>query len=319
MIVVIRFIVPLHITLPRTVYQYIPENILLDSLPLTVITPPPVYDAAQTGTHMDIAQALGVIWLAGFLLILLYVAVKAVRTNRLMAAGTEPVTRSDLCDLLTYHTKELGIRQGVGLFVNRCDAIPAPAVIGVLRPRIILPHGIVDTWPARDIEPLLLHELVHIRHRDLLVNWLHILVHAVFFFHPVVWLANSRIRRAREEICDDLSITCLPAERERYSLSMIRVGEEFLARRRFTFAEVGFSENGNSLVSRIQRIMHYNYTPNRRLTSGTISALCAIVIVGVALSCTRSTDTGTSDKTKKGPSAKTSQRIATPRCKNIFQ
>ncbi len=289
MLVIVRLVVPLHISITRTMYNPILDSIPVDTAPLTGTIPPAVdavtHTVTHSGPHMSIAVILGAVWLAGFVFILMYIAVKSIGTYRLLADGTEPVNRADLLDLMTRHAADLGIKRKVGLFACRGDAFSTPAVIGILRPRIILPRATADTWDAREIEPLIVHELVHIRRGDLFANWFQILVHAAFFFHPAVWLANSRIRAAREEICDDLSIARLSEEREWYSRSMIRVGEEFLAHRSFTFAGAGFSEGGNRLGERIGRIMHGNYTPHQRLTALSFVILGAVMTLGAALAC----------------------------------
>ncbi len=288
MLVIVRLVVPLHISLTRTVYDPILDSIPLDATPLSGVVSPMADILTHARDQADLAGILGMAWLAGFLFILVYATVKAAGTHRLMAAGTMPVTRADLCELLERHAAGLGIQRKVGMIAGRGDAYATPVVIGILRPRIVLPRAIADTWETREIEPLIVHELIHIRRGDLLVNWFQILIHAAFFFHPVVWLANNRIRSAREEICDDLSVARLGGERERYSLSMIRVGEEFLTHRSTILAGAGFSEGNNRLGERIRRIMHGNHASHQHLTARSLIILGAVIVIAVMLSCDRS-------------------------------
>ncbi|MDP2981742.1 MAG: M56 family metallopeptidase, partial [Candidatus Latescibacter sp.] len=283
LLVIIRLAVPFDIPLPAPAGDFVNLHIPLDFSPVdTGAVQPSLNIPNQAAAPFDPFPIAGLLWLIGFVSFVLYLATRFIKTRRLFSI-TEPVTRSDLCDLLNKYASDLGIRKKIGLFASRDESFHAPAVIGVIQPRIILPHEIVSAWTVQDIEPVLLHEMIHIRNRDLLVNWFQIILNGIYFFHPVIWLANSRIRKAREEICDDSSVARLHTERERYSLSMIRIGEEFLQERKLTFAEVSFTENGSSLGERIRRIMSGSYIPHRRLTALSLAALCAIAVFGVML------------------------------------
>jgi beta-lactamase regulating signal transducer with metallopeptidase domain len=85
-----------------------------------------------------------------------------------------------------------------------CRRVGVPAVVGVLRPMILLPLALGSGLSAAQIEMVLAHELAHIRRWDGLVNLLQRLIEAALFFHPAVWWVSRRIRIEREHCCDDL-------------------------------------------------------------------------------------------------------------------
>lgn len=97
---------------------------------------------------------------------------------------------------------------GVGF---RRDGVPvrfartrqAPAVAGVLRPHILLPEGIERLLSEPELDAVLMHELTHARRRDNLLRLLHELVLCGLWFHPLVWLARSRLALYRELSCDE--------------------------------------------------------------------------------------------------------------------
>src|SRR5215831_6208023 len=66
----------------------------------------------------------------------------------------------------------------------------APAVEGLLRPRISLPAGIERVLTAPEIDAVLLHERTHARRRDNLIRLIHEIGACAFWFHPLVWLAG---------------------------------------------------------------------------------------------------------------------------------
>jgi Zn-dependent protease with chaperone function len=79
----------------------------------------------------------------------------------------------------------------------------APAVIGLLRPRISLPAGIERALTPAELEAVLLHEATHARRRDNLIRLVHEVGLCLLWFHPLVWLAGSRLSFYRELSCDE--------------------------------------------------------------------------------------------------------------------
>lgn len=77
----------------------------------------------------------------------------------------------------------------------------APFTYGILRPQVLLPDD-SPTWPTRRLQSTLLHESAHIQRRDPLVRFFATLIRAVFWFHPLVWLANRQLISAQEQACD---------------------------------------------------------------------------------------------------------------------
>ena len=85
--------------------------------------------------------------------------------------------------------------------------VQAPAVMGWLRPVVLVPVGALAGLPPEQIEALLLHELAHIRRHDYLVNLLQSFVEALLFYHPAVWWVSGHIRAEREHCCDDVAVS----------------------------------------------------------------------------------------------------------------
>jgi Zn-dependent protease with chaperone function len=79
----------------------------------------------------------------------------------------------------------------------------APGVNGLLRPRISLPAGIRRRLNRRELDAVLLHELAHARRRDNLIRLVHEIGLCLFWFHPLAWLAGSRLSLYRELSCDE--------------------------------------------------------------------------------------------------------------------
>ena len=78
-----------------------------------------------------------------------------------------------------------------------------PGVLGIFRPSLLLPAGITDRLTPPQLGAILEHEICHVRRYDNLTAAIHMLVEAVFWFYPLVWLIRGRLVEERELACDE--------------------------------------------------------------------------------------------------------------------
>ena len=103
-------------------------------------------------------------------------------------------------DALRAAARLAGVTRPVTLLRSR--DVPVPATWGVRHPVIALPAA-AATWTPERLRLVLVHELVHVRRQDVLVEGLLWLAGALYWFHPAVWLAAGRLRLERERTCDE--------------------------------------------------------------------------------------------------------------------
>ena len=75
--------------------------------------------------------------------------------------------------------------------------------MGIFKPVVLLPRDLLAGLTPAERDGILAHELVHLRHRDNLTAALHMLVEALFWFWPPVWLIGARLIAERERACDE--------------------------------------------------------------------------------------------------------------------
>ncbi len=117
----------------------------------------------------------------------------------------------------------LGLRSQVKTLVTQ--ATVGPAVIGLWRPTIVLPVMIIERKKKIDIEPLIAHELIHIRRGDLWWAVVQTLATCLFWFHPLVWLASRMMTREAERSCDEQTIASLKCSPAVYARCLLEVLE----------------------------------------------------------------------------------------------
>ncbi|WP_428661671.1 M56 family metallopeptidase [Runella sp.] len=155
-------------------------------------------------------------------------------------------------DRLQILSRKLGINEAVLFFES--EIISVPAVIGFLKPVILIPIGFLTSLPSNQIEAILLHELAHIKRRDYLMNLLQTFGEAVYFFNPAVVWISGLIREEREHCCDDLAISIL-ANKTSFINALVSFQEYKLAQARL---EMTFAAGQNHLLNRIKRIINNN-------------------------------------------------------------
>lgn len=107
---------------------------------------------------------------------------------------------------LLYETADrLGMNAVPALVLSNQTRVPLACRLR--RPTIVLPAG-ADEWTEERRRVVLLHELAHVKRRDLLGHTLSHVACAVYWFHPLVWLAAQRLRGESERACDDLALAC---------------------------------------------------------------------------------------------------------------
>jgi beta-lactamase regulating signal transducer with metallopeptidase domain/HEAT repeat protein len=99
----------------------------------------------------------------------------------------------------------LGLDEPPRLLMSR-DA-KMPFACGLATPTIVLPAE-CEGWSRERRLAVLLHELAHVRRRDLLGHTLGRLVCAIYWFHPLAWTAARQLRAESERACDDLALAC---------------------------------------------------------------------------------------------------------------
>lgn len=147
----------------------------------------------------NLVRAAGSIWCCGVMLMSVRAgrAAMNVRALRREARSWDDEAWQD--KLRTWLT-ELGISKPVQLCLTTLNDVPA--VIGHLAPMVLLPAALVTRLSPGQIEALILHELMHIRRHDYLVNVLQLACETLLFFHPAAWWFSRGIREEREHCCD---------------------------------------------------------------------------------------------------------------------
>ncbi|HVY69914.1 MAG TPA: M56 family metallopeptidase [Verrucomicrobiae bacterium] len=193
---------------------------------------------------------LALVWAAGVVALLSTLVRRARQVSQLIRNGA--VAGPELETLLSECRRELGVRAPVSLRLT--GAIKTPALCRLFRPVILVPARLACTLSTEQLRAVFLHELTHLQRRDVPVNYAQTLIQIVYWFHPLVWIANAAIRRVREEAVDELVMTSLGEQSDTYPETLVQVARDALATPRLALGLLGILESPGALRQRLERL-----------------------------------------------------------------
>lgn len=201
--------------------------------------------------------SLGVVWIVGCLYLLVIRVRELVSLSRLINLA-EPASK-DLQMGLDRAAFKMGCRDVPELVLvsGKFSPLLWQSVFG--RSRIVVPTELAESLTASALETIYIHELVHYRRRDGFRRWIEIVVTSMWWWFPIVWLAQKRLRQL-EELCTDAEVIRISPNALRLYAKTLLAAEEFTdvcLSRRVKLAPTFVGEH--PLKSRIESIMNGKY------------------------------------------------------------
>ena len=238
--------------------------------------------ATPSGATTSFGAALFMLWGFGVLGLLTLHAFRSARWRRRLAPAMEPLP-AEVDRRIDQLRSELGMRWPVEVLVVRDDVIGGPAIQGCLRPCIILPSSLTEVWRREELDPVLLHELIHIRRLDPMVRAFANLLQIAWFFHPLAWWVGRRLGEEREKSCDDAVVRQLRGEKRTYVRGLLRLVEERSAPA-WEAPGLRMATSRRLLARRLSRMLQSHYDPHSTIGPLALTTLVVSVGLGAALS-----------------------------------
>src|SRR6266446_151947 len=217
------------------------------------------------------------IWLSGVGAVLILLAVGLARIMWLDRV-TRPVQDEAWLILLEELSLELGLHRHVRLLQANGPAMPM--TWGIRRPAILLPAE-ADAWSAERRRDVLLHELAHVKRHDFLIQLIARIACAVYWFHPLVWLAVTRLREERERACDD-HVLRAGATPSAYATHLLEIARGLRAARATSLASVAMARPAQ-LATRLIDVLDTRRSRDTLSARSAVPAWIAAIAVVVPL------------------------------------
>jgi len=167
------------------------------------LSAPEIHFATRASAAIDWRVIGGAVWIGGCAMVLAFWGVRWWRVRSAVRAASP-------------------LRMDAPIDVISSAALLEPGVFGIWRPVLLLPKGITERLTEEQMDTIVAHELCHVRRRDNLVAAIHMVVEALFWFHPLVWWIGARMIAERERACDE-EVLRLGKEPEVYAESILKV------------------------------------------------------------------------------------------------
>ncbi|MBI4663202.1 MAG: hypothetical protein HY735_30715 [Verrucomicrobia bacterium] len=275
-LVLIRLLIPVTPESAFSVYNLAPDRTTYPrgaerrELALFALNSPSAVDAPESPAPVQLQEtrvsqrrpgkarpwivwpALG--WLTGALIMSGYFAWGIARFGRRVRRLAR-LEDARVESLLEEAKRRVGIRSVVEV-VETCETA-VPAMYGLLRPRLLLPRDFRRHFSDEELRLVFLHELTHLRRCDHVINWVMLILSAIHWFNPLIWLAFARMRADRELACDEQVLSVSPEHQNKdYGQMLIRLLEGLPRPARLP-GLIGIVENTNQLKRRITMIAKF--------------------------------------------------------------
>lgn len=203
LVVLVIFVFPVSFSLPaktpdaQAVTQTAQNTVIDDALKRNTENTVPVSEAQETPVRRQTNPAkaawlvFAALWLLGAIGTFLYKIIHYALFVRAVNQNSFPDCGKTVPDVIENLPPALSVRW--------TELLDAPLVIGVFCPVLFLPENVCG---KEDLRYILLHELTHVRRRDLLYKWFAALVCSVHWFNPVVYAVSKQIEEECEVSCD---------------------------------------------------------------------------------------------------------------------
>ena len=230
-------------------------------------------DIVSNAAMNRIVSVSVIAWMAGVAVLSIRLIASYIGIER-MRRATQDVDAAVLMRLNAL-AQRLGVRRTVRVFAS--NVVRVPAVVGTLRPVILLPISVITGLPAAHLDAVLAHELAHVRRHDYLVNALQAVVETLLFYHPAVWWCSRQIRIEREHCCDDLVVEAC-GDRVGYATALAQLEEL-----RGLEPMLSLNATGGRLIDRIRRLLGYSPVNEHGSTGWIVIAGLTVTVVAVIM------------------------------------
>ena len=245
----LRLIIPYTPSTPLNVFNYIPHSQRVSELTqISALSPKPetsadiiqsskntINTANEVLSGNRIAQSpavpltkswfnwqtAAIVWIIGVTVIFLYflyINILLLLKNRKLTVCAS----SDILGILQECKTVLKLNSNVSVVYD--DSLKSPGLSGIFHPKIIISPEIIKKLPPDELRCIFLHELSHLKRRDLLISGIVLAIQVVYWFNPIIWYALNKFKQDREIACDAAVLSTLNSEEQkRYGQTIINL------------------------------------------------------------------------------------------------
>jgi TonB family protein len=221
----------------------------------------PLSSNTQRSASWPLSAILLTLWIVGASVAWLGIVRSQIKLNRLIGRArtlTQQQEQRMFSALSNIDTAGFAVK------FKLSPAITSPLLVGMKTPTILLPQGFAERLSLAQLHAVLLHELGHLKRRDVAANYIQKIIRGLFWFHPLVIAMDRRIDRAREEVCDNYALA--KSDAVSYGEVLLNVGTLSHSGQSLPSLALGMHGNNWKLEDRVKGLLDTNRETDMNLS-----------------------------------------------------
>lgn len=256
---------------------------------------------AKTDNHkMDYFKILGVLWITGASLSILYILLSYYAFAKKIKSSPAFINEEDT-NALSLSKAIMGVSTNITLVYY--SKAKAPALTGVINPKIILPVDTFNDLTQEEKGYVFMHELVHLKRKDIALNWVITLLLCIHWFNPILWISFNKMKKDCELSCDAETLNHIgPKAYVKYGETLIKLIK--------THIKPSWTPGTTAIVNKSEikrRIIMISKFKKKSLTWSVIAVAVTLVVGCSTLTNSKSTAANTTDKVTENQPASNSE------------
>ncbi|WP_027626288.1 M56 family metallopeptidase [Clostridium lundense] len=161
------------------------------------------------------------LWITGALILGTYTIIQNVKLLLDIKGETE-CRNGSICNIFNECKDVINIDKDISIIFT--TKVATPSLFGIVKPRLLFPENLLEELSNKELKHIFLHELVHFKRKDILVNWVTVLLQILHWFNPIVWLGFYKMHNDCEIACDSMVLSFIKEEeRKEYGYTIIHL------------------------------------------------------------------------------------------------
>ncbi|RII32904.1 peptidase M56 [Clostridium chromiireducens] len=243
-------------------------------------------------SNLSSANILSFIWFIGVLVISAYI-LYAYKKLSDKINGEIISDNDEFLSILSYCQNKMKTKKDVLLVET--SIVKIPAIFGYFKPIILIPKGIQEIISADKLRYVFLHELSHLKRKDVFINWIIIFLKVIYWFNPVVQYGLRKMKEDMEVCCDSLALSYTEDEEVReYGFTIINIIDHFSK----SVPLIGTTSIANNKSEVRRRIIMIKLFNKKAYRFSAMALASLLVISGIVLTDAKASPNFTSNKNK---------------------
>ncbi|MGL5313469.1 MAG: M56 family metallopeptidase, partial [Peptostreptococcaceae bacterium] len=243
-------------------------------------------DSSAMSRNNSLKEFIPIIWMIGCINILATFTISHYLLNKSLNKESKDVGE-DKYEILKNCKDKINIKSNISVLIN--ESVKTPSLVGIIKPKILIPSSMINL-SDQELGYIFLHELSHYKRKDIVVNYLLIILQSIHWFNPMIWYFFKRIREDMELATDERVLkTIKEDEHKEYGKAILTVLERIKISKR-TLGVIGMINDKKTIKNRIEQIKNMKFMKHKKILFSTVGIVSIIALSIVLLTSAKESD-----------------------------